>query len=174
MRFVLGMFISALIGSGGALAWRTYYDPSPTAPVPGPPSGPISPATQASGPIENSQKTAEILATLQANKDAIAKLEAAQQNQNQILSEQLTQLRNLQAGIAAVRELQTSQQAELQRLSGALAAQKARQKKTQAAHPKPPAEGDQAAAGGKRQVTAPSATAQRPPQPATGASLPSH
>jgi hypothetical protein len=175
MRFVLGIFISALIGSGSALAWRTYFDPTTSTPTsPGPPSGPISPAAQASGVGESSQNSAEIVAVLQANKDAIAKLEAAQQTQTQQLSEQLTQLRNLQADIAAVREIQASQQAELRRFSGALAAQKAKQKKAQAPHPKPPAEGDQAAAGGKRQTTAPSATAERPPQTTTGAPLPLH
>jgi len=175
LRFALGIFIAALIGSGSAVAWRTYSDP--TTPVPGPPSGPMSPVVQASGPmnpvqapqrksnVENSQNSPEIPATLQADKDAIIKLETAQQTQAQQLSEQLTQLRNqiagLQAEVAAGRELQTSQQAELQRLSGALAAQKAAQKKAQAARPKQPRDGDQAAG-----ATAP-ASAQRPPAPPT-------
>jgi hypothetical protein len=49
LRFALGIFISVLIGSGSAVASRTYSDPTiPTAPVPGPPSGPMSLATQAS------------------------------------------------------------------------------------------------------------------------------
>src|SRR6266436_131989 len=75
LRFAVGIFLSALIVSGSALASRTYSDP--TTPEPGPPSGPISPAVQASGPIspqapqptsngENPQNTAEILASLQA------------------------------------------------------------------------------------------------------------
>jgi hypothetical protein len=100
---------------------------------------------------------------LQADKDAIAKLGAAQQTQTQQLSEQVPQLRNqiagLQAEVAAGRELQTSQhQTELKRLSGALAAQKAAQKKAQAAHPNQPEDGDQAAAGSKGQATAAPAT----------------
>jgi hypothetical protein len=186
LRFAVGIFLSALIVSGSALAWRTYSDPT-TTPEPGPPSGPISPAVQASGPIspqapqptgngENPQNTAEILASLQADKEAIPKLAAAQQTQTQQLSEQLTQLRDqiagLQAEVAAVRELQTSQQAELKRLSGALAAQKAAQKKAEAARPRQPGNGAQAAAGTKRQAeigTAPAA-AQRPP--ATGTPTP--
>jgi hypothetical protein len=143
MRFALAIFISALIGSGSAVAWRTYSD-SPT-PIPGPPSSPLSAATQASGPVENSQKTAEIVATLRADKDAFAQLEAAQQTQTQQLSEQLTQLRNqiadLQAEVAASRERQTSQRAELRGLSSALA-QSAAQLKAQAARLTQPRDGD--------------------------------
>jgi hypothetical protein len=143
MRFALGIFISALIASGSAVAWRAYSDP--TTPIAGPRSGPMSPAALASGPVENSQKTAEIAATLPADKDAIAQLGAAQQTETQQLSEQLTQLHNqlagLQAEVAAIRELQTSQQAELRRLSGALA-QSAAQLKSQVARLTQPRDGD--------------------------------
>jgi hypothetical protein len=166
LRFAVGIFIAVLICSGSAVAWRTYSDP--TTPVPGPPSGSISPPEQAPQPtsnVENAQKTAELLAILQADKETMAKLTAALQTQTQQLSHQHNQVAELHAEIAAMRERQTSQQAELQRLSGALAAQKAARKKAQAAHPKQSADAAQATAGTKRQAEVGTAAAavQRPP-----------
>jgi hypothetical protein len=188
LRFAIGIFLSALIVSGSALAWWRYSDSTPP-PVSASPTGPISAEAQASGPIssaipapqaasnvEDSQKTTEILATLQADKEAIAKA-AAQQAQQ--LSDQVIQLRDqiagLQAEVAAARELQTSQQAELKRLTAAVAAQKAAQKKAQAARPRQPGDGALSTAGAKRQAeigTPPPAALRPPPQPLTGAPVP--
>jgi hypothetical protein len=152
LPFAVGMLIGALIGSGTAVAWRTYSEPATLA-APGPPSGPISPAMQApqeTSNVENSQKIAEIFEAVQIDRGAFRTLETAQQTQAQ----QMTELRNQIAGL----------QAELQQLSAAFAAQKAAQKKAPAAATKRQAE----------LGTAPAAAQKPPAQPTTGAPTPAH